>query len=77
MLTDLEERAVSDKAKRIEEGGAKALGLEMDITNLQAVRAVGERVKKEFGGVDFLVNNAGPIASCSSWKPAPIPGKRL
>jgi 2-hydroxycyclohexanecarboxyl-CoA dehydrogenase len=59
VLTDLDERAVSEEAKRIEEGGPKALGLPMDVTDLQAVRAAGERVEKAFGDLDILVNNAG------------------
>jgi 2-hydroxycyclohexanecarboxyl-CoA dehydrogenase len=59
VLADLDERAVLEEAKRIEEGGARALGLQMDVADLQAVRAAGERVEKEFGGVDILVNNAG------------------
>lgn len=44
---------------RIEELGVKAVAVPLDVTDSQSVRALGETVKKEFGEVDFLVNNAG------------------
>lgn len=59
VLTDLDEGAVSKEAKRLQEGGTKALAFKMDVTDLQAVRVVGKSVEKELGGVDIFVNNAG------------------
>ena len=39
--------------------GARALGLELDVTDAEMIRAVQARVAAELGPIDVLVNNAG------------------
>ena len=51
------ERAVSE----IRERGGDAVAIPADVRDLEAVRSLADRVSKEFGGADVLVNNAGVI----------------
>jgi NAD(P)-dependent dehydrogenase (short-subunit alcohol dehydrogenase family) len=46
-------------AREIESRGQRALALPTDVANPQAVRALFERVRTEFGRLDLLFNNAG------------------
>ena len=41
------------------EFGVKALALEMDVTKAASVEAATATIEKEFGGLNFLFNNAG------------------
>jgi len=46
-------------AEEIEAAGGRALGLDLDVTKPDDVRAAVERTGQEFGHIDILVNNAG------------------
>jgi NAD(P)-dependent dehydrogenase (short-subunit alcohol dehydrogenase family) len=46
-------------AREIETQGQRALAVPTDVANPQAVRALFERVRAEFGRLDLLFNNAG------------------
>jgi 3-oxoacyl-[acyl-carrier protein] reductase len=48
-------------AEEIRRRGGQASALVMDVLELDAVKAMAERVGKDFGGADILVNNAGVI----------------
>jgi 3-oxoacyl-[acyl-carrier protein] reductase len=61
----------NDTAKAAQELGVKALAIQADSANAEAVVAAVERTVAELGGIDILVNNAG-IAVI-----APIDGYRL
>ena len=50
-------RASAEKLSR--ETGAKAIGVQCDVTVRSQVEAMIADAKKKFGGVDILVNNAG------------------
>jgi 3-oxoacyl-[acyl-carrier protein] reductase len=56
-------------AEIVEEGG-RALAVHADVSDAASVRAMFETARKEFGGIDVVVNNAGimqlaPIAETS------------
>ncbi|MBV8134218.1 MAG: 3-oxoacyl-[acyl-carrier-protein] reductase [Deltaproteobacteria bacterium] len=48
-----------DLASEIKSLGVNALAFQCDVGELKAVREMVNAVKKEFGGIDGLVNNAG------------------
>jgi NAD(P)-dependent dehydrogenase (short-subunit alcohol dehydrogenase family) len=53
------EGAAHELAAALREGGTTAVPLHADISNQVAVEDMFGRVRDEFGGLDYLVNNAG------------------
>jgi 3-oxoacyl-[acyl-carrier protein] reductase len=45
-------------AASIRAGGGEALAVEVDVASPESTLAMAERVTREWGGIDFLVNNA-------------------
>jgi 3-oxoacyl-[acyl-carrier protein] reductase len=60
------EKAVRDTAAKAEKLGAKTLVIKCDVADEAGVRAMLDSVRKTFGRLDVLINNAGTTAS---WKP--------
>ena len=60
------EKAARDTAAQAEKLGAKTLVIKCDVADEAGVRAMLASVKKTFGRLDVLINNAGTTAS---WKP--------
>jgi 3-oxoacyl-[acyl-carrier protein] reductase len=62
VITYQKESARGEQAvAEIEARGGQALAVKADVTIAEDVRALAERVEKDFGGTDILVNNAGII----------------
>lgn len=59
VICDVDEAAISATAKEIEEKGAQALGIRVDVTNSDDVARLFDEAIKKFERVDVLVNNAG------------------
>jgi len=66
-VTDLDRAAVEQLAQRLNRraGRRQALGVVMDVTDERSVNLALASVIRTFGGVDFLVSNAG-VASVAS-----------
>lgn len=61
-------QAVADEATTL---GARAIALETDVTSSESVTHAGAQIKRHFGRVDIIVNNAGTLL----YKPlVPLPG---
>lgn len=63
------------KAAATSIGHERALAVEADVTSLEATRGMAETVKRRFGRIDVLVNNAGvrfiapfPEVTLESWQ---------
>ncbi|QLC74563.1 NAD(P)-dependent oxidoreductase [Pseudomonas sp. LPB0260] len=48
-------------AAEVEAAGGKALAVQLDVRDEQAVKVAMDRAAEHFGGIDALVNNAGAI----------------
>ncbi len=62
IICDLNEEAVAEAAKAINDKGGKALGLAANVTNKDQVEAVIAKTIEAYGKLDCLVNNAGITA---------------
>src|ERR1700724_2373511 len=49
-------------AKGIEDGGGRAVAIEVDVTDPKSLTALADRVDRELGGTSILVNNAGVVS---------------
>jgi 3-oxoacyl-[acyl-carrier protein] reductase len=62
VLTCLSDVARADETvSEIRRAGAEALALQVDVRKPEDVAALAERVGKDFGGAEIVVNNAGVI----------------
>lgn len=61
VITDLDEKRISRLVERVERrcGVGTALGLVVDVTNEESVRAGFAEIARTYGGVDVVVPNAG------------------
>lgn len=58
-IADIQEAIASNTAAELRKAGCEAIAVKLDVTMLDSAMAAAERVAKEFGGIDLLVNNAG------------------
>ena len=59
VIADVNEQGAGGVANSISEEGGRALALQVDVTDVPAVKAMTERAITAFGRVDILVSNAG------------------
>lgn len=52
-------KAAEELVAQIRDGGGTAIAIAADVSDDKQVRSMIERVEQEFGGLDYLVNNAG------------------
>ena len=70
-LADVEERALAEATRRLEAGGACAIGVPTDVTSATDVARLARRAKAEFGAVHVVCNNAGVFTGGTCWE-APL-----
>jgi len=56
---DLEGTALDRAVDAVKAAGSEAIAVEADVTNVEDVQNYVNRTSEEFGGVDYLFNNAG------------------
>lgn len=61
-------------AKEVEEAGGKALAIQLDVRDDEAVIAAMKKAAETFGGIDAVINNAGAIKLMGA---ASLPLKRF
>jgi acetoin reductase-like protein len=59
VVADLNLAAAEKVAEEIVTAGGKALAVQMDVTDREAVKGMVSAAVQEYGGLDILVNNAG------------------
>ena len=58
-ICDLNKADADETARLIQEAGAKALSVELDVTDTPALRAFVDQIPEQFGHIDVWVGNAG------------------
>jgi len=58
-IADINQQAADAAAAQIKASGGKAVGIEMDVTNEDAVNAGTDKAAATFGNLDILISNAG------------------
>lgn len=53
------EAKAHDAVETIEDGPGRAIAVQADVADVDAVRSMAEQTRESFGGADVLVNNAG------------------
>ncbi len=59
IVADINEAAANQVAKEIKEKGGTARAFKLDVTNYAEIEKLGNQVKKDFGFIDFWINDAG------------------
>jgi len=59
VVSDLDEAALQDTVKQIEDNGAKAIAVVGDVTSREDVQRMVQAALDSFGRLDILINNAG------------------
>jgi NADP-dependent 3-hydroxy acid dehydrogenase YdfG len=61
VVSDVEVGGITEVVSAIEAGGGTAIGVETDVTDLDAMKALVARSVDAYGAVDVFVNNAGTM----------------
>jgi len=67
-LADIESEPLEAAAKRLTEQGADVLAVATDVSNADAMDALGQRVVERFGAVHVVCNNAGVAGGGPMWE---------
>jgi 2-hydroxycyclohexanecarboxyl-CoA dehydrogenase len=58
-IADIQSEAADKTAREISAMGARAIGVKLDVTRLDDAIAAADRIERELGPIDILINNAG------------------
>jgi 3-oxoacyl-[acyl-carrier protein] reductase len=61
VLFDLDPTALQEATEALRAAGIETVGIELDVTNFEAVVRAVQQVADRFGRIDILVNNAGIV----------------
>jgi NAD(P)-dependent dehydrogenase (short-subunit alcohol dehydrogenase family) len=73
VLADIEPGALAEATDALVAGGAEAIGVRTDVTDIASVQALADAARDRFGNVHVLCNNAGvgPPAEPQLWLNTP------
>lgn len=73
VLADIEPGALAEATDALVAGGAEAIGVRTDVTDIASVQALADAARERFGNVHVLCNNAGvgPPAEPQLWLNTP------
>jgi len=61
VVVDIDKEGAAQTATEVGEIGRRSMAVAVDITDQKSVHDLADRVKKEFGGADILINNAATM----------------
>jgi len=61
VVVDIDKEGAAQTATEVGEIGRRSMAVATDITDQKSVHDLADRVKKEFGGADILINNAATM----------------
>jgi NAD(P)-dependent dehydrogenase (short-subunit alcohol dehydrogenase family) len=73
VIADLNAAGAQAAAEKLTKDGYKAIGVAVDVTDIDSAKAMVEAAKAAFGGVDILVNNAGIMSTLPKGKITELP----
>ena len=73
VVADLNGEGATEVAAQLTGDGLKAIGVRVDVTDLDSARAMVEAARAAFGGLDILVNNAGIMSALPKGRILEIP----
>jgi NAD(P)-dependent dehydrogenase (short-subunit alcohol dehydrogenase family) len=63
VMADIEEPALADAVKSLDNAGHEAIGVPTDVSSFDAIQALADRTMDEFGAVNVVHNNAGVVVA--------------
>ncbi len=73
VVADLDEAGAATTAAALTGDGISAIGVGVDITSVEATKAMAQQAIERFGGIDILVNNAAMMSEIPYHPLAEIP----
>lgn len=61
VLTDIRNKELQELGKAMKDSGIETMTIEHDIRNPESWKSLVEKVRKKYGRIDILINNAGVI----------------
>lgn len=68
VLADIEQAALDAAVEKVRGLGAAAIGVPTDVSKAEAVHALAEQARAEFGSIDVACNNAGVFTGGYLWE---------
>jgi NAD(P)-dependent dehydrogenase (short-subunit alcohol dehydrogenase family) len=73
VIADLNAEGATEAAGKLTADGLQAIGVRVDVTDLDSAKAMVQAAKDAFGGLDILVNNAGIMSALPKGKLTELP----
>jgi NAD(P)-dependent dehydrogenase (short-subunit alcohol dehydrogenase family) len=68
VMADIDQESLRRQAENLSDQGAEVLAVTVDVTDPEAVEAVGRAAVERFGNLNVAVNNAGVVSGGNSWE---------